>query len=557
MKRAKTVLAFILSLVIVFCEFSVYKSVDAEAAEKVIEMTEADLHVIPDKYNTGCSGKLTKVNIGDTVNGITFTQSGSGEKTQMILDFANANKDFSGTVILSDLDFSTYEFVAFHEEKVESDRGIHVIFKNCKFSIFRNKEDCPDNISYEFINCSFTRFMGSQAVLNWCNLGHSYSDAIVLFRNVTVNDSYISDLASYDKAGAGVHSDGIQLYGRDGIDIYNINLNRCRFEIPAIKTGDNTASVNACLMLQPEYANGIGIHFSDCIINGGGYSIYAGCKQRSKPIAMYDVTFSNIKVGYAKLFGSVYPTIDSNVKMIQVTDQDALYVSSVWKDKAGIHVTVTNDTGEERVLKVATETGVYKYTIPACRGSKDLRYDTSGLKFSDFPFDIDIVLPKQSNYVICYEYVGKKNNQIRVVSFDGEQVVFDEKQLKSVVIASGTCGKKATWQVTDDGILKIKGSGATYNYSDTDPAPWNGYAKSIKTIQIEEGIKTLGDQAFVKLSKAKKVEIPSTVKTIGDSVFAKKGLKKCIYAGTKSEWKEIVTGTGNNALKKSKKKFSK
>ena len=555
MNKTKVLFPILLSLIIALGELGGFESIRLKAAVKTISITEEDIHVIPDKYNTGCSGGLKKVEYDDVIEGVRFKKSQSGDKALLIIDL-NTVKDSDNTLVFSNLDFSDQDLVVYNENKVDSDRKISLIFFNCKFRVFRTGEDCPDNVSYEFIKCSFVRFIGSQAVLERCNLGHSYNDAMVLFKNVTVKDSYISDLAVYDTAGAGVHSDGVQLYGRENIDILNINIIRCRFEIPAIKTGENTASVNACLMLQPEYANAIGVHFKNCIINGGGYSIYAECKQRNKPISMSDISFENIKVGYAKLFGTLYPTVDSNVKMTNVADQDSLYVSSVWKDNDGIHLITTNDTGVERVLKVVTETGVYKFTIPACRGSRDLRYDTSGLTFADFPLDIDIVVPKESGYVVCYDYFDKVNKQIRFVSFEEDSVEFDESILKEAIISFGKCGKKATWQVTDKGSLIIKGSGETYDYDDSTPAPWSLYKKSIKKIIIEEGITILGKRIFDNLTKAKTVSIPSTMTKIEEAAFIRTKLNKVVYKGTKEEWKEIEIETDNSSLTKSKRKYT-
>lgn len=554
MNKTKVLFPILLSLIIVFGEFGVFESIRLKAAKKTISMTEEDIHVIPDKYNTGCNGDLKKVEYDDVIEGVRFKKSQSGEKAQLIIDL-NTVKDINDSLVFSNLDFSGQDLVVYNENKVDSGKKIRLIFFNCKFKVFRTGEDCPDNVAYEFIKCSFISFIGSQAVLERCNLGHSYNDAMVLFKNVTVKDSYISDLAVYDTAGSGVHSDGVQLYGRENIDIRNINIIRCRFEIPAIKTGENTASVNACLMLQPEYANAIGVHFKNCIINGGGYSIYAECKQRNKSISMSDISFENIKVGYAKLFGTLYPTVDSNVKMIQVEDQDSLYVSSVWKDKDGIHLITTNDTGAERVLKVVTETGVYKFTIPACRGSRDLRYDTSGLTFADFPLDLDIVVPKESGCVVCYDYFDKVNKQIRFVPFEDESVEFEESILNESIISFGKCGKKVTWQVTDKGNLIITGSGETYDYDSGTPAPWSLYKKSIKKITIEEGITILGKSLFDNLTKAKTVSIPSTMTKIGEAAFIRTKLKKVVYNGTKGEWKQIEIEADNGSLTKSKRKY--
>ena len=69
--------------------------------------------------------------------------------------------------------------------------------------------------------------------------------------------------------------------------------------------------MNACIMLQLEYSGAESIKFEDCILNGGGYSIYAHSISKKYPLK--NIEFKNIQVGGAKTYGSIYPDVSSAV----------------------------------------------------------------------------------------------------------------------------------------------------------------------------------------------------------------------------------------------------
>ena len=87
--------------------------------------------------------------------------------------------------------------------------------------------------------------------------------------------------------------------------------------------------------------------------------------------------------------------------------------------------------------------------------------------------------------------------------------------------ASGTCGAQGsnvTWTYCD-GVLTISGTGAMFNYTNTDNLPWVTYRDAIKTIVVEEGVTTIGDRAFGYSTNATSVSLPSSVTSIGDYAF--------------------------------------
>ena len=66
--------------------------------------------------------------------------------------------------------------------------------------------------------------------------------------------------------------------------------------------------------------------------------------------------------------------------------------------------------------------------------------------------------------------------------------------------------------------LTISGTGAMANYADANSQPWAANRSDIKTIVINDGVTSIGDNAFA-YSGLTSVNIPASVTSIGESVF--------------------------------------
>ncbi len=88
---------------------------------------------------------------------------------------------------------------------------------------------------------------------------------------------------------------------------------------------------------------------------------------------------------------------------------------------------------------------------------------------------------------------------------------------------SGSCGAQGdnvTWSLdTEIGVLKITGAGkvADYGYSSS---PWYAYRESIKSVEIDDGVTSIGDCAFCHCDSLTNVTIPDSVTEIGYFAFA-------------------------------------
>lgn len=93
----------------------------------------------------------------------------------------------------------------------------------------------------------------------------------------------------------------------------------------------------------------------------------------------------------------------------------------------------------------------------------------------------------------------------------GEPVVYGIAQ-------SGTCGETATWELSDEGVLTISGSGAISDTGEHD-MPWKDLRNDITSIVIDEGITRIGNWVFHSCTEAISVSLPSTLKEIGEQSF--------------------------------------
>lgn len=89
----------------------------------------------------------------------------------------------------------------------------------------------------------------------------------------------------------------------------------------------------------------------------------------------------------------------------------------------------------------------------------------------------------------------------------------------SAASLSGTCGADGDnlkWTFdSDSGTLTISGTGKMKDYENDgfapSPRPWDDFEKDIITIVIEEGVTSLGSQAFYRASSVTSITIPNSV----------------------------------------------
>ena len=498
----------ILSIVfLMFLSISIGGGIGRETvnAAVVVKQKSVDLNIIPDKRNTKAktpAGGFKEVTRGGTLKAknasgkdvdVTLLDSGTTQK----INLQYAHKNLKGTVIFENYDFSkNLSVFCVLGENVRNSKSeeINFIFKNCVFNSFSVGREERDYVSYTFERCTFKSFSGSNTKFEKCYFGGGVGDRIIPFCNITLNKCYIANPPSSIKNDGIVHVDGTQIYGWKTTKAHDIRFTGCRFEMPAVAypTAPNTY-VNACIMLQLEFNDGYNMKFSDCYLNGGGYTIYAHAKGDSWK--MSNIVFNNITFGCSARFGRLYYKVDSAVETNQKTWKDAssIYVGTVKRSAVedSTFMTVSNDTNVERTFKVCTSTGhTYTYKIAACPTAKEF----SGKTFDDFPFDIQYKIPEKCQFIVVYDVTNGTPVQVRYVNWSnkvkfkktkvsGKTVTITWKKASDVTGYQLQCSSKKTFTSATTKTVKIKGLNNT-KVKVTNKKKANTYYTRIRTYKV-------------------------------------------------------------------------
>lgn len=84
-------------------------------------------------------------------------------------------------------------------------------------------------------------------------------------------------------------------------------------------------------------------------------------------------------------------------------------------------------------------------------------------------------------------------------------------------VDSGTCGENATWELLNDGTLKISGKG---DMEFKNIIPWSQYKESIKNIIIYDGVTSIGYYAFNNCKNLINVILPESIISIDSNAFS-------------------------------------
>lgn len=144
--------------------------------------------------------------------------------------------------------------------------------------------------------------------------------------------------------------------------------------------------------------------------------------------------------------------------------------------------------------------------------------------------------------IYCFDFVNE--NLTRKIILNNEAVAH---------IVTGTTGSLTYRFNRYTKTLTISGNGSMPNYSASSPAPWsnqpsgslfNGQYNSdlLEHIVIENGVTSIGNNAFAGFSKVKTVTVPNTLKSIGNNAFT-----NC-YALTTFNTRPSVNSIANNAF---------
>lgn len=108
--------------------------------------------------------------------------------------------------------------------------------------------------------------------------------------------------------------------------------------------------------------------------------------------------------------------------------------------------------------------------------------------------------------------------------------VFSSIYSDKVLLGNGTCGSNLNWYLYDDGELYISGNGPMNSFTYTTKtsygqttvtwtAPWKEHQTQITAVTIEDGVTTVGSNAFYGCFKIRSATLPSSLATIEQYAF--------------------------------------
>lgn len=87
------------------------------------------------------------------------------------------------------------------------------------------------------------------------------------------------------------------------------------------------------------------------------------------------------------------------------------------------------------------------------------------------------------------------------------------------IYAQGELDGGLTWSFDNRLVLNISGSGSMIDFASEKDVPWYSYRSRVKSLNIGEGVLTIGAYAFASIEKVTEVSLPEAVGKIGDYAF--------------------------------------
>lgn len=152
----------------------------------------------------------------------------------------------------------------------------------------------------------------------------------------------------------------------------------------------------------------------------------------------------------------------------------------------------------------------------------------SNLQTVYIPSTIENIYASSFEYCSSLEevfYAGKKADADNInIAYGNDDLVgalwhCTDNDYQGIWRTSGSITDALTWEIDDNGILTISGSGEMPNFSGWSAPPWETSKSLINGVTIGDGVLNVGAYSFYQYSAIKSIELSSTVTTIGDYAF--------------------------------------
>ena len=424
-KMKKKLLSLILCSALVLS--SNFSLLEVNAAEMEVQQNVYDTQVIPDIYNTGCKGELTPWREY-------FNMDPSAESLYITLELQQTY----GTQYNADIYGVGYKFsnVDFSDVTVNLNKAglTNITFENCYFGSNGTNNvaigsNWTDTCRVDFKNCTFTNSKSASVkaseskhlFYDRCLFYGIYGSAIVANKNTYITNCYFHSIGVEGQSSNAVLN-GVNTF--QSFLMINCRINSVSYD---------GVYPNSCISLKNVTATATnGITIQNVYMSGGHYSVYLSIDET---IESSKVSFANIQVGNASQYSSTNLTASDEIRNLYDNaekDIDSLHVSSVYTEDNKMNLVVSNYTGDTRDLLMITNNGSYKTTIKACP-DYDESLNCNSLK--EFPFDLEVTLPENPEYVVCYDVTDVSNpKQVRFVNNTENAVMVDIES--SLAVAS-------------------------------------------------------------------------------------------------------------------------
>ena len=204
-----------------------------------------------------------------------------------------------------------------------------------------------------------------------------------------------------------------------------------------------------------------------------------------------------------------------------VTTRDPIIQgANKWSDIVGISVGFAHMAGVKSDGSVLIASGEYEafggtLKVPGERDVVALavneNYETAMLHSDG---TISILKSGEINLASFYNSTEKEQSAEKTDTFVDNYDIVDE----------GSAGSSIHWILTEDGILHFIGNGSMkdceWNIEEQEAVqPWEQYHDKINEVVIEQGITSVGENAFRQCSKIERIQIPESVTNIGRFAF--------------------------------------
>ena len=353
------------------------------------------------------------------------------------------------------------------------------------------------------------------------------------------------------------------------------NINNTGIELGSLKTTTGEESASTTITRCDDYIPVIG--------GNTIYAIFENTTIKYISCVFYDV--NKTRLSFANLYGRNMTTSTSLVTELEVPENAAYMrfsqANASVDYKVGIYYSYYNATTVEPYVSPS----LYVNAEKLAKNGQMIDFDkfvTSNVITAD-------AQAKVENHIIPeYEYnLAKVDALQKQISYLQDYI---SKLHTPTILDSGVCGENLTWELYSDGLLKISGTGRSYDYckglmigktreeietyvaTGGDPhygfqegkvyddanaqyvSPWYKYRDEVSfteyggnyctkasydshnpngwkynRIEIDEGITYLGDWLFYRVSGATELIIPNTVTELGDWAIRYSPTLKCIY----------------------------